>query len=719
MGKGIKTREVVQNIKVHDSAVNVGDRVKNIGVKSKEVVSENINPTDASSPEQYASDKISDAMRTGTETATVGTEKAVKKGAEKANEKIKEKIAEKREQAETEEMPEEPDESLNTENQDTVETEQNSETESQSSTSNSDSSKVENKENVETNTEKQLENKASEKVKKESKVDKNETVDSKSDSETSKQSSENNSKNPKADKKREAEQKQETKSADKKADTSDAKGIKEKENKPTVKEKTQAPPNQREIETPVKEVKKPRQRKQTPLKTKGKPSIKKVNAEKQTIKTLGSDVNKIKQTKRSLKKNNAIKKANNKVKAAQKTAKTAKSTAKTTGEVAKRTKQAAVATARATVKAVKVTAKAIVEIGKATVAAVKGIGAVIAAGGVPAVVIIIIVCLIAAIGGTCFGIFLSNDETTGTKKTMSQAVSELTSEHYANLTAMKASYTHDLFEVKGNTSINWKDVLAVYAVRTTSSDNPLEVVTLDDEKIDILREIMKDMNPMTGIVTPKVVTEKVVTTDDDGNSIVTTKYVTKKVLTVTILQLSKDEIATLYNFNEEQKKQLDELMSEEYDVLWAELIGGSGQIIQSESSFVGKDIFAWPFEQTQTITSYFGTRVDPISGEIKTHGGIDIAAPLGTPILAAADGVVVTATWHNINGYYVRIKHNDTYSTLYAHCSALHVIAGQEVKQGQVIADCGSTGYSTGPHLHFEVIQNGVRVDALKFYKQE
>lgn len=691
MGKGIKTREVVQNIKVHDSAVNVGDRVKNIGVKSKEAVSENINPTEASSPEQYASDKISDAVRTGTETATVGSEKAVKKGAEKATEKIKEKIAEKREQAETKEMQEELDENSNTENQDTVETEPNSETESQSSTSNNDNFKVENKE----------------------------TVDSNPETETSNQSSENNSKNPKADKKKEAEQKQETKSADKKADKSDAKGIKEKENKPTVKEKTQAPPKQREVEAPVEEAKKPRQRKQTPPKTKGKPSVKKVNADKQTIKTLGSDVNKIKQTKRSLKKNNAIKKANNKVKAAQKTAKTAKSTAKTTAEVAKRTKQAAVATAKATVRAVKVAAKAIVEIGKATVAAVKGIGAAIAAGGIPAVVIIIIICLIAAIGGTCFGIFLSNDETTGTQKTMSQAVSELTSEHYANLTAMKASYTYDLFEVKGNTSINWKDVLAVYAVRTTTSDNSLEVVTLDDAKMDILREIMKDMNTMTGVVTPRIVAEKKVTTDEEGNSVVTIEYVTKKVLTVTILQLSKDEISTLYNFNDEQKAMLDELMSEDYEPLWAELLGASGQIIQGNSSFVGTGMFAWPFEEDQYISSRFGTRVDPISGEIKTHGGTDIAAPLGTPILAAADGTVVTATWHNSYGYYVKIKHDDTYSTLYAHCSALHVSVGQTVKQGQVIADCGSTGYSTGPHCHFEVIQNGMRVDALLFYDKK
>ena len=654
MGKGIKTRETKQNIKVHDSAVNVGDRVKNIGVKSKEAASESINQTDNVSPEQYASDKMTDAIKSGTETAAVGAEKAVKKGAEKAKKKIKEKVAERKEKSEVEGQVNEP-----------------------------------------------------------------QTVDG-TGSATGNESSNNNSQKTKSEKKTEAKQALKTKPADKKAKQSDAKGIKEKENKPAVKEKTQAPPKQREVETSVEEVKKPRQRKQTPPKTKGKPSVKKVNAEKQTIKTLGSDVNKIKQTKRSLyNQNKAIKKANNKVKTAQRTAKTAKSTAKTSAEVAKRTKQTAQATAKATVKAVKVAAKAVVELGKATVEAVKGIGAIIAAGGVPAVVVIIVICLIGAIGGTCFGIFLSNDETTGTQKTMSQAISELTSEHYANLTAMKASYTYDLLEVNGNTSINWKDVLAVYAVRTTSSENPLEVVTLDDAKMDILREIMKEMNTMTGVVAPKVVAETVVTTNENGEQVKTTQYVTKKVLTVTIIQLSKDEISELYNFNDEQKAQLDELMSEEFDELWAGLLGASGQIIQGNSSFIGTGMFAWPFEEDQHISSRFGTRVDPISGEIKTHGGTDIAAPLGTPILAAADAVVVTATWHNSYGYYVKIKHDDTYSTLYAHCSALHVSVGQTVKQGQVIADCGSTGYSTGPHCHFEVIQNGVRVDALRFYKSK
>lgn len=640
----IKTREIVKDIRVHDTAVNVGDRMKNIGVKTKDTVNENINQADNVSPEQYATDKASESMRTGSETVAVGTEKAVRKGANKAKEKIKEKRAEKKEKA------------------------------------------VENKPSEEP---------APEDEKSELKEKQPETAGTKS----------------------ELKQKQnENKTAQVKKENGDVKG---KQDKLTVKEKTQSPPKVKEqTETNIDEIKKPRQRKQSSPKTEGKADIKKFGAEKQTVKTVNKDAHKIKQSKRSLDNTaKTIKKADKTAKAAKKTVKTTASTTKKTAEVAKKTKQTAQATARVTIRTVKVAAKVVVEAGKAVVAGAKSIGAIIAGGGVPAVVVIIIICLIGAIGGTCFGIFLANDETTGTNKTMSQAISELTSEHYANLTAMKASYTYDLLEVKGNTSINWKDVLAVYAVKTTSGDNPLEVVTLDDTKIDLLRDIMKDMNTMTGVVTPKVVAETTVTTDENGNSIKTTTYVTKKVLTVSILQLSVDEISVLYNFNDEQVALLEELMSEEYNDLWAELLGASGQIIQGNSSFVGTGMFAWPFENDQYISSRFGTRVDPISGEVKTHGGTDIAAPLGTPILAAADGVVVTATWHNSYGYYVKIKHDDTYSTLYAHCSALHVSVGQTIKQGQVIADCGSTGYSTGPHCHFEVIQNGVRVDALLFYK--
>lgn len=642
MGKGIKTREVVKDIKIHDTATNVGDRMKNIGVKTKDIVNENINHSDNVSPEQYASDKITEAMKSGSETVAVGTEKAVRKETNKAIEKVKEKRVEKKEK--------------NANNQ-VKQTSPN-------------------------------ENSAPEEMFAQSKSEPKKNTD---------------------------------KTTQAKTDKGDAKVVKEKQDKHSVKEKTQAQPKTKsQLETTIEEIKKLHQRKQSAPKTKSKVTIKNVGAEKKTLKTVNNEDHKIKQSKRSLDVTvKGIKKADKTFKTAKNTVKTIASTTKNTAEVTKRTKQTAQATARVTVKIIKVATKVIIEAGKTVVAGAKSIGAIIAGGVVPAIVVIIIICLIGAIGGTCFGIFLANDETTGTDKTMSQAISELTSEHYANLTAMKASYTYDLLEVQGNTSINWKDVLAVYAVKTTSGENPLEVVTLDDEKVEILRDIMEDMNTMTGVVVPKLVAETSVTIDDDGNSIKTTTYVTKKVLIVTIVQLDNDEISQLYNFNDEQKSLLDELMSDEYSDLWGELLGASGQIIQSGSSFVGTGMFAWPFEHDHNITSRFGTRVDPISGEVKTHGGTDIAAPLRTPILAAADGVVVAATWNNTSGYFIRIKHDSTYSTLYAHCSVLYVTAGQEVKQGQVIADCGSTGYSTGPHLHFEVIQNGVRVDALNFYKQE
>lgn len=481
--------------------------------------------------------------------------------------------------------------------------------------------------------------------------------------------------------------------------------------KSVAEKKQQTKPKAKTVsEDKPKERSNPRTRKQSAPKQKAKREIRNVRSGDKTIKSADAG---IKQSARSLENTSRH------IKTAQKGTEAAKKTAEVTAKAAKKAEHSARVTAKATAKTAKKVAEATVKAVKATIAAVKELGALIATGGTTAVVVIVVLCLLAAIGGTCFGIFLSNDKTTGSDMTMTQAISTLTSEHYANLTAFKEGFTYDTVEVQGDSNIEWKDVLAVYAVKTTTSeDNAFEVVTINEEKLKLLRGIMNDMNKLTGVVTPKVVAQTVVTTDEDGNSVKTTEYVTKKVLTVNIIRLSAEQIIELYNFNDEQKKQLNELMSDDYTDLWNELIGGSGEIIMSGSSFVSKGYFTWPLPETFTITSYFGTRVDPISGVVKTHGGTDIAAPGGTPILAAADGTVVVASY-DVDGYgfYVKLKHDDTYSTIYGHCSALLVSAGQTVKQGQVIAKVGSTGYSTGNHLHFEVIQNGVRVDALNFYE--
>ena len=113
------------------------------------------------------------------------------------------------------------------------------------------------------------------------------------------------------------------------------------------------------------------------------------------------------------------------------------------------------------------------------------------------------------------------------------------------------------------------------------------------------------------------------------------------------------------------------------------------------------------------MTSSFGTRSDPFSGRRARHNGIDIAVPAGTPIYATADGVVGRAQWVGGYGNYAEIDHGNGISTLYAHNSQLVVDEGQTVAKGQTVARCGSTGYSTGPHLHFEVRQNGSPVNPL------
>ena len=114
------------------------------------------------------------------------------------------------------------------------------------------------------------------------------------------------------------------------------------------------------------------------------------------------------------------------------------------------------------------------------------------------------------------------------------------------------------------------------------------------------------------------------------------------------------------------------------------------------------------------LSSAFGMRKHPIDGYNKMHRGTDFAAPKGTPIMASGNGIVVRARWCGGGGYCVKIKHNSTYSTVYAHMSkfAKGIKKKVRVKQGQIIGYVGSTGKSTGPHLHYEVIKNGKKINS-------
>lgn len=135
-------------------------------------------------------------------------------------------------------------------------------------------------------------------------------------------------------------------------------------------------------------------------------------------------------------------------------------------------------------------------------------------------------------------------------------------------------------------------------------------------------------------------------------------------------------------------------------------------------SYAGTGQFQWPCPGYTTITSNFGYRVHPVTGTYKYHSGTDIAAPTGASILAAASGTVIMSGY-NSGGYgnYVVIDHGGGITTLYAHASALCVSTGQFVNAGQLIAKVGSTGMSTGPHLHLEVQINGQRTDAMSYFR--
>lgn len=129
------------------------------------------------------------------------------------------------------------------------------------------------------------------------------------------------------------------------------------------------------------------------------------------------------------------------------------------------------------------------------------------------------------------------------------------------------------------------------------------------------------------------------------------------------------------------------------------------------------DKFIMPIKAAFRWTSPYGARLDPITGVKSYHRGTDMACPTGTPIYASMSGKVITAGTSRIYGYYVIIEHGNGYQTLYGHMSKIIVAKGQWVSQGTRIGLVGSTGYSTGPHLHFTVYKNGKTIDPMTILK--
>ena len=290
---------------------------------------------------------------------------------------------------------------------------------------------------------------------------------------------------------------------------------------------------------------------------------------KQTAKSTGKAA--VKTTQKTIKTTEQT--ARTTIKTTQAAAKTAQKTAQATAKAAKTAAQTARAAAKATAAGIKAAVKAAAAAVKAIIAGTKALIAAIAAGGWIAVVVIIVICLIGLIIGSCFGIFFSGEDS-GTGQTMRQAVQEINADYQSQIDTTRANITYDELEMSGSRAV-WPEVLAVYAVKTTTDpDDPQEVATVDNAKKAILKDIFWRMNELSSRTESK--TEEVITETDDGhgNIVETTTTVTRTYLYITVSHKTAEEMADLFNFNADQRQQLSELLAEENRSMWSAVLYG-------------------------------------------------------------------------------------------------------------------------------------------------
>ena len=241
----------------------------------------------------------------------------------------------------------------------------------------------------------------------------------------------------------------------------------------------------------------------------------------------------------------------------------------------------------------------------------------------------------------------------------------------------------------------WPEVLAVFAVHTNLNSDS-DVVVINAAQKQRIQDTFWAMHNITYEVEEVDTTPE--PTEDDPDPEQQTEYI----LHITVNSKTVDELAELYNFTQDQKNILRELLSDEMRPTLLALCGGIGIIEDGE--------LCWPLPGHTYISCHFG-EVDAFGNA--GHRGTDIPAPEGTPILAAHSGTVLVSGWNDSYGNQVLLDNGAGLSTRYAHMTQTAVTAGEAVTAGQVIGYVGNTGDSTGFHLHFEVMQNGVRVNPM------
>ena len=281
---------------------------------------------------------------------------------------------------------------------------------------------------------------------------------------------------------------------------------------------------------------------------------------------------KIKQLKKKIKDKKKVKSTVKETKTAIKTskevAKKAEKTAKETMKASKRAVQIAKETAKRTAQGIKVAVKATISAVKAIIAGTKALIAAIVAGGWVAVVIIIIICLVALMCSSIFGIFFSSQKTSSNSITMNTVVAECNQEFSDKLQSIQDSNPHDDYVLEGSMA-SWKEVLTVYTIKQSNGVNQQDVMTIDDNKKNTIKQIFWEMNSLSSEVKDEMVTEQ------GTNANEMPKQVQKRVLHIKINTKTLEQMKNDYHFTPAQNKQLAELTDSKYASLWNGVIYGS------------------------------------------------------------------------------------------------------------------------------------------------
>ena len=323
--------------------------------------------------------------------------------------------------------------------------------------------------------------------------------------------------------------------------------------------------------------------------------------------------------------------------------------------------------------------------------------------GCVVLVLAMVIGAAAAVIGSPMGILFANESNDNDSIPIAEIVAETNADFGAAINDIvsahpECSETTIAYDYEGGHTwaSYWPEVLAVFAVHTNLNADS-DVVVINAAQKQRIQDTFWAMHTITYEVEEVDVTPD--PTEDDPEPEQQTEYI----LHITVSSKTVDELAELYNFTQDQKDILHELLSDEMRPTLLALCGGSIGIIEDGE-------LCWPLPGHTYISCNFGD--DDAYGN-SGHRGTDIPAPEGTPILAAHSGTVIISGWNNSYGNQVLLDNGAGLSTRYAHMTAAAVSAGETVTAGQVIGYVGNTGDSTGFHLHFEVMQNGVRVNPL------